>query len=349
MVVPKAKKLASGNWNIMLRLGGQNISITRSTEKACTSDARVIKAEYMAGRRAASCAAGDMTLYDAYTRYIEAKEGVLSPSTIAGYRRLQEHTFQGIMQLPIRKLTPELIQREVSAMSKAGKSPKSVANAVGLITPVLRMQDPGFRLSVTLPQREHYERLDPKEEDVAAIARAVKGYAVELPTLLAMWLGLRMSEILGLKWTDIEGEYLHVQRAKVDEGEKSTKTYFGDRWLHLPPYIKGLLDAKPHKGEYIFPVTRGAIYEAFQKYTKRAGIQHYRFHDLRHLNTTLQLLMGIDNKSITKRNGWASDTMIRSVYGHTSRERMDLVTQVIDDYFTEEITKNADENADKNL
>ena len=49
--------------------------------------------------------------------------------------------------------------------------------------------------------------------------------------MLAVWLGLRASEIRGLKWEDINGEYISVKRAIVqgEAGpvEKGTKTFSG--------------------------------------------------------------------------------------------------------------------------
>lgn len=337
MKVPKARKLPSGSWFIQMRLDGQSIPVTAATERECVRKAELLKSEIRNGRQIAKLS--PMTVGDAFDKYIDSKDGSLSPSTIAGYKRIRQHSFQGIMRLPLKNISNEGIQREISKMSKDGKSPKTISNYVGLLSAVLKMHYPEFRISVSIPQRERMERIDPKESDIKAIADAVRGYAVELPTLLAMWMGLRMSEILGLTWADIDGDTLHIRQAKVDEGVKTTKTYGSKRDIHIPPYIKQLFDSLPHKGEYIFPVTRGSIYDSFQKYTKRAGIQHYRFHDLRHLNTTVQLLLGIDNKTITKRNGWSTDAMIKSVYGHTSDERKKLADTVIDDYFSGVIEK----------
>lgn len=337
MIIPKARKLASGIWYIQLRLGGQSVSVKATTKKEVEQQARLLKSQYAAGVLMQPIGPGKETLDDAYTAYIESKRGVLSPSTISGYERLQKNSFQGIMKKPLRSITNAAIQKEVSAMATAGKSPKSIANAVGLLSAVLRLSYTDFRLSVTTPQREHIERIEPKESDITAIFEAVKGKSVELPTLLAMWMGLRMSEILGLTWDCIDGNKMHIRQAKVDEGVKGTKTYGSTRTLTIPPYIADLIAKQPHKSEYVVPLSRRTVYEFFQKYTSRAGIQHYRFHDLRHLNTTVQLLLGIDNKTITKRNGWTTDAMIKAVYGHTSEERIDLAAEVIDDYFANKL------------
>lgn len=332
MKIPKARKLASGLWSIRLRLDGQSISVKAPTKKEAEQQAAIIKAQHAAGQLIQT-GPGKEALEEAYTAYIESKRGVLSPSTIAGYERLKKHTFQSLMKKPVRSLTNAAYQKEVSKMALDGKSPKSIANAVGLLSAVLKLSYADFRLAVTLPQREHIERIEPKESDIVAIFEAVQGKTVELPTLLAMWMGLRMSEILGLTWDCIDGDKMHIKQARVDEGVKGTKTYGSTRTIPIPPYIADLIAKQPHKTEYVVPMSRRTVYEFFQKYTKRAGIQHYRFHDLRHLNTTVQLLLGIDNKTIIKRNGWTTDAMIKSVYGHTSTERIDLAAEVIDDYF----------------
>lgn len=348
MKVPVAKKLPSGSWHIQLRLGGQSVSITRPTEKECLTEAQIVKANYLANKQAFILSQQKLTLYDAMTRYIESKDGVLSPSTIGGYYRIRDHHLNSIKNKPIHQLTQEEVQNEVSSLSKNGLSPKTVANVVGLLTPTLKMFAPELNISITLPQKKRYERITPKEEDVAAIANAVRGYAVELPTLLAMCLGLRMSEVLGLKWTDIDGEYIHVQRARIKEGVKLTKSVDGDRWLHIPPYIKELMDKRPHDSEYIVPGCASSVYDMFQRYTQRAGIQHYRFHDLRHLCATVQLLVGADNKAITKRMGWSDDTMLRRIYGHTSQERLDVVSEVTEEYFSSQIAPQPEKNAHEN-
>lgn len=331
MKSPKAVKLSTGEWRVRLRVGGVDRMVYGKTKRQAEQEALVLKAKYSATKMIPAAPSG--TLGAAYDQYIAAKEGVLSPSTVAGYRRLRDHSFQNLMHMPVASITNAAVQLEITNMAKAGKSTKTIANAVGLLSAVLSLCNPDFRLRVTLPPRQHIDHIEPKESDIDAIMKAVHGYSVELPTLLAMCLGLRMSEILGLTWDCVDGDKLHIKQARVDEGVKGTKTYAGTRTLIMPGFIKELFDKLPHNGDLVFSYSRRTVYENFQKYTARAGIQHYRFHDLRHLNTTMQLLMCIDNKTITKRNGWSTDFMIRTVYGHTSQEREDVASEIVNDYF----------------
>lgn len=332
MKTPKAERMASGLWRVRLRLGGSSRMVFGETKRQAEQEAALIKAKYAAGRIEAP---GSGTLSEAYDTYISGREGVLSPSTIAGYRRLQKHTFQGLMQRPVASISSAAVQAEVSRMAKAGKSPKSIANAVGLLKAVCSLSRPDYKLAVSTPTQEHKEPLQPRESDIPAIMEAVRGKSCELPVLLAMCMGLRMSEILGLTWGCVQGDRLVIKQARVDEGIKGTKTYAGTRTLTMPGFIRDLFDARTRRGDsdLVFTMRRNVVYESFQRYVGRAGIQHYRFHDLRHLNTTVQLLLGIDPKTITKLNGWANEAMIERRYGHTSDERKELAAETMNDYF----------------
>ena len=44
---------------------------------------------------------------------------------------------------------------------------------------------------------------------------------------------------------------------------------------------------------------------------QKAGIQHYRFHDLRHINASVMLALGIPNKYAEERMGHATDNMLK--------------------------------------
>ena len=113
-----------------------------------------------------------------------------------------------------------------------------------------------------------------------------KGMKYKLPIMLAIWLSLRASEILGLKWTDINGDYIHIQRT-VATGtagpvEKRTKTYRNTRTIHISAYIKQLLDAQPYAKEHVINMSEKAICSGFVRICQKQGLPHFRFHDLRH-------------------------------------------------------------------
>lgn len=326
MKVPKAKQLPSGSWNVQVMVDGLRVSITEPSEKEAVAKAMQIKA----GRERAGKSTRAMTVGEAIDRYIESKDSVLSPSTISGYKRIREHAFPELMKTRIPALTQEAVQRAVNKMAK-DKSPKSVRNAHGLLSAALAVYAPELSLRTTMPQRKRYDAAVPSGDDVAAIMAEAVGTKDELPILLAVWLGLRMSEILGLKGEDVEGGVLHIRRALVDEGEKATKTYSSNRDLPLPAHIASLIHAEP--GERIVPSTRRALYCRFQAICKRAGVQHYRFHDLRHINASVMLALGVPNRYAQERMGHATDHMLKTVYQHTMSKEAEETANRVDGYF----------------
>lgn len=322
---PTPIRLPSGSWRCQVMVNGQRISVVDPDPEIAHAKALAIKAGLIQKEKPLQ----SMTVGDAIDRYIESKDGVLSPSTVSGYKRLREHALQDLMEIKLSMLTREAVQKAINKMAK-DKSPKSVRNAHGLLSAALAVYKPDMVLRTTLPQKRRYEAAVPSGEDVQAIMQAAKGTKDELPILLAVWLGLRMSEILGLRWEDVDGDVLHIRRALVDEGEKSTKTYGSQRDLPLPDYIKQLMDGK---GDRVVPMTRRTLYCRFQSVCKRAGVQHYRFHDLRHINASVMLALGVPNKYAQERMGHATDNMLKTVYQHTMSKESKEAAQKVDGYF----------------
>lgn len=118
MKMPKAQQLPSGNWRIQITVDGKRIGITESTElDAIEKAARILKGTEQYNKDPLS-----ITLEEAYIRYIESKDIVLAPSTVAEYKRMQKNDLQKLMKLPLRAITQEKVQREINSMAKE-KSP----------------------------------------------------------------------------------------------------------------------------------------------------------------------------------------------------------------------------------
>jgi integrase len=244
----------------------------------------------------------------------------------------------GIGNIKLPDLTQEKVQRWVNSLAK-DKSPKTVANVHGLLSAVLAEYRPSMVLRTRLPQKIKPDIQIPSEAETRAIMKAAKGTKYELPITLAIWLGLRQSEILGLTWDCVDGDTLHIKQAIVmgEDGpvEKGTKTYSGKRDIHLPAYIKTLLDAQPKKGTHIVTMSGKAIYSGFSRICEKAEVPHFRFHDLRHLNASIMLAEGVPDKYSMKRMGHATNNMLKTTYQHTIKEREREYDKKIDAHFEE--------------
>jgi integrase len=296
-------------------------------------DALVYAAEIKTGR--AETKSESMSVGTAFDRYIAMKDAVLSPSTISAYRRIRKNHLQSIMGMRLDRLTPEAVQRAVNQMARDGLNPKTIRNAYGLLTAVLGAFRPSLTLNTTLPQKIRYEAAVPSDGDIVAILRTIPDTEAELPITMAMWLGMRMSEILGLKWedADLDNRVIHIRRALVDEGEKTTKTYTSQRDLTLPEHIVLLLGDPGEPDEHVVKMTRRRILTLFHRVCEDAGVQQFRFHDLRHINASVMLMLGIPDKYSMKRMGHATNNMLKTVYQHTMDKKMTESVNLLDQYF----------------
>lgn len=338
MKIPEPKKLPSGSWTVRVMLDGERISITKPTKKACIAEAAALKT----GLKKQQKIPENITLKQAYEKHISRNEAVWSPSTVAGYIRLKDNTFQNLMSYQLKNLTPEMIQREINLMKRAKKSPKYISNAVGFLKSILKIYAPGMDLDeLTIPQKRKPDLRMLDDEEIKLVLQAARGTDMELPILLALWLGMRLSEIRGLKHRDIHKGQIHICRAVVDDKdgkptEKETKTYSGDRWIALPEYVADLIpDGNPD--DYVVLLSGQAIYKRFSRLLAKAGVPHCRFHDLRRANAAAMIRLSVDSKYAQQRNGWSTDYMYKQVYAYTMPDRMQEVNFAIDSYFGNKI------------
>lgn len=338
MKIPKARHLDSGTWFIQLRLDGRSIPVTGQTEDECVAKAMAIKTGLIKAKKAPQ----KKTLGEAYDAYI-SEHYLLSPSTVAGYKRLRKNTFQSLMTRQLSNITNEAINREIKEMVAAGKSQKYISNAVGLLRPVLKEYHKDFELEIKMPKKKKPKSKSklPTDKEIQDILTAAKGTEIELPILMGVWMGMRMSEIRGARFGDIDGNQIHICHAIVEDengkpAEKDPKSDAGDRWIEIPPYVKSLIpDGEPE--EHIVKLSGQAIYKRYSRLLEKAGIRHFRFHDLRCANAAAMIRLGIDSKYAMERNGWATEHMYKQVYGYIMDDEMQKESSLINSYFMPKI------------
>lgn len=334
MKIPAAKQLPSGAWNCVVMIDGQRISITKLTKKEAERAAAAMKS----GAKAA--ARSPLTVGEAIDNYIASKDAVLSPTTIKGYKKIRRSAFQSLMQLHAAAMTSQRLQRAVNEMART-HSPKSVRNALGLFTAAMHDAVPEITFRVTLPQKEKPDIHIPTMDEVRILHEDCKGTDFELPFLLAVWLGLRTSEIRGLTWDCIKDNTIIIKQALVD-GEngpvlKPPKSFSGNRTLPLPQYIEDLIAARLRTDDYIIHYSRNALYNHLRRACVRCNIPHMRFHDLRHVNASVMLALNIPDKYAMERMGHATNNMLKNVYQHTMEAQSQTVATTVDNFFESQL------------
>ena len=95
-----------------------------------------------------------------------------------------------------------------------------------------------------------------------------------------------------------------------------------------------LIQAVPHEHEddFIVPEHYQTITKRLKKLADANGFQ-LTFHDLRHLNASVMLMLGVPNKYAQERGGWSTDTTLKNVYQHTFSEERERVDEMINRFF----------------
>lgn len=325
MKLPEPRKLPSGNWFIQLRLGGESIPVTEPDRTACVNSARLIKAEYLAGREVRKKKlppAPDMTLRELLDAYISKYKAVWSPATVRGYATIRDNRFAAVMDTKLRDVKDW--QKVVSdeARSKKGKTVKNAWSCVRAA-----MRDAGMTPpAVTLPKYASKERPWLTSDEIRRLVAAVRGSEYEIPILLGLH-GLRRSEIAALSWdkVDLKKGVIRVEGALVPD-EKSVYVYketnksaAGRR--SVPVMIPELLDALKAvpKADRKGPVVTchiNTIYKAVNRICEREGLPLIGAHGLRHSAASLAHFVGVPAHEAQLIFGWEDIGTMRKIYEH---------------------------------
>lgn len=327
------QQLPSGSWRAQFYVTDADGNRTRKSITAPTRwEAERLAAEYIAQ---AEYDATHFTVAQALRGYIDLKRNVLSPSTIRGYEGILSRRFPSIMSIDIHELTSFDVQKAINEDAlTVGR--KTISEAKNLIVTALKLYGVHLNLNVTLPPKKPHIKNLPTAAQVIAM---VRGTDIELPCLLALWLSLRVSEVRGLQFRDLRGNVLTVCRSKLyiggdDVVREVNKTYNSTRRLVVPEYLINLINAVPHESEedFIVPVNYQIIRKHLKKLVEEKGYT-MTFHDLRHLNASVMLALGIPDKYAMERGGWSTNTTLKTVYQHTFSEERRRVDEQIDDFF----------------
>lgn len=335
-----AKKLKSGSWRCLVydytdENGKRHYKSFTSTDPSARGkrEAERLAADYAADKENAGNIL-DITFGEALDRYIESRESVLSPRTIMDYKRIRKKELQSLMQIKVALITQEDIQRAVNIESQT-HSPKTVRNSHGLVSAVLRVYRPNFALNTSLPKKVRPNICIPSEGEIQRLLQAVSGTSMELPVLLAAFGPMRRGEICALTSEDIAGNVVHVCKNMVITETKqwiikAPKSYAGDRYIDYPDFV-----AKKWSGieGRIVPLTPDTITNNFNRLLKRAGIKHFRFHDLRHYSASILHALGIPDSYIMQRGGWGSDGTLKTVYRHTLVDKSKEMSLLANQHF----------------
>ena len=213
-----------------------------------------------------------------------------------------------------------------------------------------------FKLSlknVSLPKAEKKKPHKMDDEQQKKLVGFIKSHIdlTGLGVLLSLFMGLRIGELCGLKWEDVDlaGKVIHVrhtlQRIQTFSSGKKTKIVITEpksassvRDIPIPDCLLTLL-TKHHAGDNMFvlsgkrkPVECRTLQYRFAGILNNANLPSVHFHSLRHAFATNCIALGFDVKTLSEILGHSSVEITLNRYVHSSIERkracMSLLTWV---------------------
>lgn len=149
--------------------------------------------------------------------------------------------------------------------------------------------------------------------------------------LFAVLTGLRQANISNMQWSwiDLETGYITVP-ASNSKNEHPIPVYLGEtvKGVIFKQIGKHTKNVFTYKGKPI----RNLNTRAWRNALKRAGIEDFRFHDLRHTWATWHRQAGTPTHELQKLGGWIDSTMVER-YAHIAPEQFKVASKRLEDFY----------------
>jgi len=272
------------------------------------------------------------------------KQTGLRPRTIDHYGGdIRVHLKPRIGHLRMAEINEDVVARLISDLREAGLKPWTIR---GVLTPLSRILNHAVRHGHMVrnplrtlekserPQTEWRRQRVLCDDEIAALLEAAREpYRPILAT--AVYTGMRLSEVLGLVWgdVDLEGGFVNVEYQLSRQGERvEPKTPQAKRSVVLMPALGRTLrelklaSAFSRDDDFVFATVKGTPHgyrnierRGLDAAAEKAGIDDLHFHDLRHTFASMLIEAGADIVFLSNQLGHANPSITLQVYSHMIR------------------------------
>ena len=271
--------------------------------------------------------------------FLEDTAGSVKPSTLACYRRnIRCHILPRLGERVAAELTAAEVNDFIEQLQE-DYSPKLVREVGGLLLRIVAIAGVGYGENVTLPKAKQKAVEVFTEPELRQMGQVIlrRPDKTGLGVLLTAYTGLRLGELCGLQWQDVDAGagLLHIQRtveriAQTDGGTCLTvqppKTENSERWVPIPKEMLRMLQtAQKQPDSYLLtgreriPDPRTCQYR-YKALLERCGVRYRNFHCLRHSYATRCVERGVDVKSVSELLGHADVRTTLKLYVHSSMD-----------------------------
>jgi len=342
------RKRTDGRWEARLRLpGNQRKHLYGTTRTEVVKQLQTFQRQLEQGTPAV---ADKLTVSRYLHDWLEGcRPPALEYSTWKGYEQyVRLHLIPAFGTTKLVQLTPQQLQKLYTDKLAQGKSTTTVRHIHACLH---RALEDALRFGlvqrnvadlVKAPQMAKHPMQVFTPEQARKFLEVAKGNRLEAFYVLALNTGMRLGELLGLKWRDVDLEAGTVQiqtslkKAVSGHALGKTKTTGSRRKVMLTPTAIAALRAhrarqleerlqSPAWYDYDLVFTNSIgntlcptnVYRrGFKPLLRQAGLPMIRLHDTRHTAATLLLLSGIHPKVVSEMLGHSSINITLNLYSH---------------------------------
>lgn len=297
----------------------------------------------------------------------------LRAKTLDRYRQLSRRICDNLGHLQLRNIQPHHLVNFYRLLASDGQnevtggalSPQTIKHYHGFLSSVMEtavkwgviVNNPCKRADPPKVEKKELNFLD--GDELKTLISALDKEPIETKCLfyVAIFTGMRRSELLGLEWEDIDFEksLIHIRRTSQYTTKKgiytdTTKTEQSKRTLKVTPSLMNII--KEHKTEQsvrrlklgdrwqgcnrLFtnldgsPMALNTPYKKLQQLLKDNGLKQVTFHSLRHSNASLLIFQGTDIKTVSKRLGHSQTSTTMNIYTHQIKEADELAAEALE-------------------
>lgn len=273
------------------------------------------------------------------------------PNTLKNYRvHVDRYLVPDLGRRPLAKLTARELRLYFESLRRRGVGPRAIQRAHMTLRAALEdamreeILDRNVAKLVRVPTPPRAEREPLSVDEVRAFLKSTRDERLHAMFVVFALLGLRRSEVLGLRWEDLdlEGGFLSVRRGLQRIDGKllvlPPKTARSRRTIPLPPVVveklkthqeqqqaeRATLGEKWPTQGYVFttpigtPIDPDNCSKLVRAALKQAGVRNVRLHDFRHGCVSVLLGLGVPPRTAMDIVGHSTIEMTMNVYGHVS-------------------------------
>ena len=360
--IVKRKRKKSNVYAVVYRVGNKQVWKTTGKRRI---DAEKLKSKIEHDlHRGIYQEVADISFEELANKWLKIKVTKVRPKTFDTYKAHIRRLIEYFGQQSVKNIDHETVEKWATSLSKEDYSPDTIGRSITLIKGIFKKgmqwgylyRNPAEFIEKPKAHKREVDFLEP--EEIRKLIETIEPQFNAL-VMFASLTGCRISEILGLRWSDIDfaSEKVFIRQTLHANKFFEPKTEASKRTIDIPPILIDALrvhqtrltvELETNDYDLVFPNSAGKPMDSqnlrrrvLEPALRLAGIRRVGFHALRHSYVSLLIAQGENIKTIQQLVGHSSAKVTLDTYSHlfngTTKKAVSLLARNIFEDIIEEV------------